>query len=190
MFGLSAGISPGPLLTLVFSETIKNGQNAGIKVAIAPLITDIFLVSACLFLINGLSSFNIILGLISFVGALFLLYLAFENFRITKTYFSVKHSSSNPLKKAILANILNPQPYIFWLTVGSSFMLKGGVREKLYFLLGFYCLLISSKILVAIISEKGKAFLEHKYYIYLIRLMGLFLLFFAYILVKDGLKYF
>lgn len=41
IFGLSAGISPGPLLALVISETLKFGRKEGIKVAIAPLITDI-----------------------------------------------------------------------------------------------------------------------------------------------------
>ncbi|MCX9013779.1 MAG: hypothetical protein OIN89_03135 [Candidatus Methanoperedens sp.] len=41
IFGLTSGISPGPLLTLVISETLKNGSSGGMKVAVAPLITDI-----------------------------------------------------------------------------------------------------------------------------------------------------
>ena len=34
VFGLAAGLSPGPLITLVVSETLKNGKKEGIKVAI------------------------------------------------------------------------------------------------------------------------------------------------------------
>ena len=40
IFGFAAGISPGPLLTLVITETIKHNKTEGIKVALAPLITD------------------------------------------------------------------------------------------------------------------------------------------------------
>lgn len=38
--GLSAGFSPGPLLTLVLTETLHHGVKAGIRVALAPMITD------------------------------------------------------------------------------------------------------------------------------------------------------
>ena len=38
--GLAAGISPGPLLTLVISTTLERGFRAGTRIAIAPLITD------------------------------------------------------------------------------------------------------------------------------------------------------
>jgi threonine/homoserine/homoserine lactone efflux protein len=41
VFGLSAGLSPGPLMTLVIAETLKRGIPAGIRIAVAPLITDL-----------------------------------------------------------------------------------------------------------------------------------------------------
>lgn len=41
IFGFIAGISPGPLLTLVITETITHNKSEGIKIAIAPLITDL-----------------------------------------------------------------------------------------------------------------------------------------------------
>ncbi|MBT4876955.1 MAG: LysE family translocator, partial [Desulfobacula sp.] len=37
VLGLSAGLAPGPLLTLVISETLLHDIRAGIKVAMAPL---------------------------------------------------------------------------------------------------------------------------------------------------------
>jgi len=33
--GLSAGISPGPLLTLVMTQTLKHGKGEGVKVSLA-----------------------------------------------------------------------------------------------------------------------------------------------------------
>lgn len=50
-FGLTAGISPGPLLTHVITETIKHNRREGIRIAFAPLFTDlpIILVSSFVF---------------------------------------------------------------------------------------------------------------------------------------------
>ena len=38
--GFGAGISPGPLLTLVLTSTLQRGFGAGLRVALAPLLTD------------------------------------------------------------------------------------------------------------------------------------------------------
>ena len=41
ILGLSAGFAPGPLLTLVVSETLRYNVKEGIKVALAPIVTDL-----------------------------------------------------------------------------------------------------------------------------------------------------
>ncbi len=56
VFGLAAGIAPGPLLALVFSETLKYEKKEGVKVAISPLITDLPIVIFVLFMLSTLSS--------------------------------------------------------------------------------------------------------------------------------------
>ncbi|UCD33501.1 MAG: hypothetical protein JSV38_06465 [Desulfobacterales bacterium] len=40
MFGLSAGFAPGPLLTLVITQTLRHGIKEGILTASAPVLTD------------------------------------------------------------------------------------------------------------------------------------------------------
>ena len=40
VFGLSGGLSPGPLLALVVAETLARGRSSGLAVAASPLITD------------------------------------------------------------------------------------------------------------------------------------------------------
>ena len=69
IFGLVGGLSSGPLLTLVISETLKHNRKEGIKVAVAPLITDLPIVLVTVFILSRLSKFNSILGTISFLGA-------------------------------------------------------------------------------------------------------------------------
>ena len=46
LLGLSAGFAPGPLLTLVIAQTLKHNVREGIKVALAPLISDFPIKSA------------------------------------------------------------------------------------------------------------------------------------------------
>ena len=68
ILGLSAGFAPGPLLTLVVSETLEHDVTAGIKVAVAPIITDLPIVLAAVFVLSKLSDFKSVLGFISLVG--------------------------------------------------------------------------------------------------------------------------
>ena len=52
VFGLAAGLMPGPLLALVIQQTLRHGPTEGIKVAAAPLLTDLPIVAAALFAVN------------------------------------------------------------------------------------------------------------------------------------------
>ncbi|MDH3383440.1 MAG: LysE family translocator, partial [Deltaproteobacteria bacterium] len=55
VLGLSAGFSPGPLLAMVLSQTIRHGAREGIKIAAAPLLTDLPIILVSTFLLAKLS---------------------------------------------------------------------------------------------------------------------------------------
>ena len=40
LLGLSAGLSPGPMLALVLAQTLRHGSREGCKIALTPLVTD------------------------------------------------------------------------------------------------------------------------------------------------------
>jgi threonine/homoserine/homoserine lactone efflux protein len=40
LLGLSAGLSPGPMLALVLAQTLRRGPREGCKIALTPLVTD------------------------------------------------------------------------------------------------------------------------------------------------------
>jgi threonine/homoserine/homoserine lactone efflux protein len=62
VLGLAAGFAPGPLTLLVIRETLHHGFGAGVRVSLAPVLTDLPLIAlsallivyACLFLRDGL----------------------------------------------------------------------------------------------------------------------------------------
>ncbi|MEW6601731.1 MAG: LysE family translocator [Nitrospirota bacterium] len=191
IFGLAAGISPGPLLTLVIAETIRHGRRAGILVALAPLLTDVPIVVVSILILSNLSHSNIILGAISLLGALFVGYLAYESITVKGIASNEDKIQPQSLRKGVIANFLNPHPYLFWIAVGAPTVFKA-YRADFFsaalFIIGFYLSLVGSKILVAVMVHKSKDFPKSNFYVYSIRLLGVVLLLFAVLFVRDGIK--
>ena len=193
VFGLSAGFAPGPLLTLVISETLQHNIKKGIKVSIAPLITDLPIVLVTIFIISRLTEIDIILGVISILGAAFLCYLGYESLFFRGLDIDAEWKNPKSFKKGIIANFLNPHPYIFWLSIGAPTVIKAfqnNVMFSIQYLIGFYCCLIGAKIVVAVFIGKSKRLLKSKIYIYVNKFLGVLLLFFAVLFLKEGLNYF
>jgi threonine/homoserine/homoserine lactone efflux protein len=189
--GLTAGISPGPLLTLVIFETLKHGRKEGFKVAISPLFTDVLIVLASVFIFKGLSQFHSMLGFISLLGGLFIAYLGWETIS-TKELVTGQSVSANSLQKGILANLLNPHPYIFWITVGAPLAIKAyqtSILAIVGYFLAFYFCLTGSKILIAHLVSKSKTFISSNVYIWIMRFLGVCLFVFSGFFISEGIKY-
>ena len=189
--GLAAGISPGPLSTCLISQTLKHGFKEGLKGVVVPPITDIPIIIVSLFILSKIANANYLLGIISIAGALFLGYLAYDSLTIKKIKIDSGKDSPKTITKAIITNFLNPNPYIFFFTVGSPTLIKAykvSLISPVLFLIGFFGVLISSLIILVIVSEKFRGFLTSKTYIYTIKALGLLLLYFGFVFLKDGLK--
>ena|SRR3989338_2888261 len=191
VFGLAAGISPGPLLTLVISETLKHNRKEGVFVAMAPLLTDIPIVLVTLFIISKLSSSDTILGIIALMGAFFIGYLGYESITIKEISSNQQKIKSQSLKKGIVTNFLSPHPYLFWIAVGAPMVLKAyyiSLISSIFFIVGFYSLLVGSKVIVVFITDKSKDFLKSNTYVVIIKVLGIALFFFAVLFIRDGFK--
>ena len=193
LLGLSAGLSPGPLLTLVITQTLKHNRKEGIKVAMSPLITDLPIILTAMFILKKISEFNLILALISFSGGVFLAYLGIESVRIKKLNVDQQDlSKSESLKKGIIANFLNPSPYLFWTTVGTPLIfdaLQINLITSVLFLIAFYTFLLGSKIMIAFLTARSKLFINQKIYLIVMKILGIILIIFSLIFFYDGVKY-
>ena len=191
LFGLSAGISPGPLLTLVVTETITHNKTEGIKVAIAPLITDLPIIILAFLIFSRFSQFTILMSLISFLGGVFLVYLGYECLKTKGSGIDIQKRKPESLIKGIIVNILNPHPYLFWVTVGTPVALKAyqiSLASVILYFLSFYTLLIGSKISVALIVERSRTFLTNMVYIWTMRILGFSLFIFAALFFFDSIR--
>lgn len=189
ILGLSAGFAPGPLLTLVITESLQHGITAGIKVALAPVLTDVPIIALTLFLLSKLSNFHGLLGIISILGGLLILYLGYESIRIKGVTLDFDDVEPKSLRKGIMVNVLNPHPYLFWLGVGAPTVVKAmdhGVLTASAFVGSFYILLVGSKMLLAMLVGRSRTFLTEKVYIYTNRTLGVVLWVLAVFLFKDG----
>ncbi|MBU2620847.1 MAG: LysE family transporter [Proteobacteria bacterium] len=191
VLGLSAGFAPGPLLTLVISETLQHDIKSGIKVSLAPIITDLPIIILTLFILSKLSNFHNILGLISLTGGLFILFMGYKSLRTKGVKINLDGIKPKSLIKGVLANALSPHPYLFWFTVGAPIMTKAmlqNISAPLAFIISFYTFLVGSKIVLAILIGKSKSLLSGKMYIFTMRFLGLVLCVLAIVLFRDGLK--
>ncbi len=191
VLGLSAGFAPGPLLTLVISETLQHDIKSGVKVALAPIITDLPIIILTLFILSKLSGFHNILGIISLTGGLFIFYMGYNSLRTKGVKINLDEIKSKSFTKGVLANVLSPHPYLFWFSVGAPTVTKAmaqNISAPLAFIISFYVFLVGSKILLAVLIGKSKSLLSGNSYIFTMRFLGLVLCVLAIILFHDGLK--
>jgi len=190
VLGLSSGLSPGPLFALVISETLNYGRKEGIKVAITPLITDVPIVVISYFVIDQFANSDLVYGILSLGGGLFLGFLAFHSFK-PKEFDVPANLKAQSIRKGVIANFLNPAPYIFWITVGIPTLIKGlneSLAHALLFVIPFYVLLVGSKILMAVlIGKTGK--INPKLMRYINIVLGIILFALALKFIYDGVGY-
>lgn len=191
LLGLSAGFSPGPLLTLVISETLRHGVGAGVRVALAPVVTDLPIILLTLFVLSGLQELHGVLGAVSIAGACFVLSLGWEALRTTGFDLQLQDGERRSLRKGILTNLLSPHPYLFWLGVGAPAMARAAGAHALApaaFIAGFYACLVGSKIALAVLVGRSKSLFRGRAYVWTMRLLGAALVGLAFLLLRDGLQ--
>ncbi len=189
LLGFAAGVAPGPLLTLVIAQTLTYGVREGSKVAAAPLITDLPIILLAIFIGSTLAARPLLLGILSLIGAGYIGFLAWESLKI-KIADQADARAAKSMTKGILTNLLNPHPYLFWMTVGAPLLLKtwvSGPWGAVFWLFSFYLMLVGAKIGISLLVGYSRQFLYGRGYLWLNRILGLVLIFFALALAKDGL---
>ncbi len=190
--GFGAGISPGPLTTLVITTALARGFGAGLRIAIAPLLTDLPIIVIALLIFNGLPvGFAAILAA---AGGLVVIYLGVETLlrarhAVLNNATAASPSHSQDFWRGMLVNMLSPHPWLFWLSVGSPILTSAwqtAIVSALAFLIGFYALLVGSKIGLAWGVAGGRRFLTDRTYRGILAGSGLLLIGFGLLMLKEG----
>ncbi len=95
------------------------------------------------------------------------------------------------LKRGIIVNFGNPHPYLFWFLIGGPIIFKSlsiHFLATILFIIGFYSFLVGSKVIVALIVERSKYFINSKYYFFIIQILGIAQIIFGLTFIKVGLN--
>jgi threonine/homoserine/homoserine lactone efflux protein len=155
ILGATSAISPGPLLALVVSSTLDCGFWAGLRVAVAPLLTDAPILGMGLLTLHALPPAA--LGGIGLVGGLFLVGLGIEQAlkarqAVLPTLAVPAAAGQHELLRGVVVNLLNPSPWLFLLTVMAPLLAltwPHSPTSAVGFVLIFYLLLVGGKIALA-----------------------------------------
>jgi len=192
VFGLSGGLSPGPLLALVVAETLARGRSSGLAVAASPLITDGPIIAAAILLLGRIESSEPALGIISIAGGALLTAYGIAGLRGSDLEIEEAKTDRRvwaSLGKGVSVNFLNPNPYLFWLTIGAPLLLRAHASSwvtAVGFLVVFYLGLVGSKSVLAVLVARSRSVLRGRAYIFVNRLLAVALLVFAVIFIRDG----
>lgn len=168
--GFSAGLSPGPLLTLVVTASLRSGFGGGVRVALSPFVTDLPIILLSVLLSNNLPVAA--LRWVGTAGGLVVIWLGVEALRASRHALlpSARATQAAPqreLWRGALVNALNPHPYLFWMTVGGPALVSSwriSPWHTLAFIVSFYGLLVGSKIAIAWLVSRQAGSLSVTWY--------------------------
>lgn len=190
--GLGAGIMPGPMLSLVIMASLRGGFPAGLRMACAPLLSDLPVIALALTAVHALPDAAV--RALSLAGGGYLLYLGVSGLREARTALppapgGAGTGGGRELLRGVVANLLNPHPWLFWITVGAPACTAAWARlpaAAFAFVFGFYLLLVGAKVALAALVEAGRRRLTVRGYRLLLAAGGLLLIGAGAILVFQG----
>lgn len=185
--GFTAGISPGPMLALVITRSVEKGFASGSRVAVAPLLSDLPIVLSAVLLATTLPAR--MLEVLGMAGGFFLIFLGFQQIlrsRRASLGQPAGGRAAEDVTQAVLVNLLNPHPWLFWFSVGGPVVVRAWAVSPLdgtSFLVSFYVLLVGSKIVLAWLIAKGRNRLTPGRYQRVLQACGLMLVIVGILLV-------
>lgn len=165
--GVTSGLSPGPLLTLVISSALERGVAAGVRVAVAPLLTDLPIIVLTLFVTTRLPA--IWLEMLGSAGGVVVMYLGIRTWRraATGSLQLGQTGGAGDMWRGVAVNVLNPHAWVFWMVVGGPIVARAWAQQPLegvLFVVTFTCCLVGSKIVIASVVGRSRGRLDDRRY--------------------------
>jgi threonine/homoserine/homoserine lactone efflux protein len=190
MIGFSVASIPGPTSVLIATQTLHHGARAGLLAMAAPLVLDVFIMMPLgLFLQASVFTGDraIVLGI---AGAGFLIWLGVQSIRAGIAHVNTLRVGSaareeskrelSPFLKGFVTHVASPYPYLYWATVGATFVRQGfeagGLAGAAIFPGGFWGGTTSFTLLLIYLVAKGKRLLPARYEPYLHHVSGALLI--------------
>src|SRR3954451_20523560 len=145
------------MLALVLSASLQGGFAAGARVAAAPLLSDLPGVPLCVLVLDGLPDH--VVAAFAIAGGAFVVVLGVQSLRAPLPGTEARPVGGRDVRRAVLVNLANPHPWIFWIGVGGPVLLRAAdvsTWAAVAFVAGFYGLLVGTKLVLAPATAIGR----------------------------------
>ncbi len=188
--GFTGALTPGPLLIATIDASLKKGWTSGPLVVLGHVLLEI-LVS--LVIIFGFAAFIPRSGFfyIYVAGGIMLCLFGILTIRASKdaSLDSSNGNNANPIMAGIMASVLNPFFWFWWLTIGNSFVLRGlqiGMAGAGAFVIGHWFSDLSWYTFISTSFSKGKKLMSVKTYHAILVGCGVFLILFGVFCIAQS----
>jgi len=196
--GLSGAMMPGPLTVVLVEQAFQRGYRAAPLVTLGHGIMEALIMLLLVLGLESLLSGTLVSGVIGLIGGGVLLWMGYGMVRAGKNEeMSLERNTTQgvtggPVGGGVLATLANPYWFLWWATVGASYVVISqahGLKGLFLFFSGhvlsdFFWL---SFLAVAVFS--GKKLLNRRRYNVILALLGLFLMVFAGYFFWSGLQF-
>jgi threonine/homoserine/homoserine lactone efflux protein len=199
--GFSGAMMPGPVTTLVVTESARRGFIAGPLITLGHVLLELAMVVALFFGLGDLLKQNIVAGFIGLLGGLFLLWMGFDIVRsawLGKVSFNTVQrasgasTSSHPVVAGILTSLSNPYWLLWWATVGAASLITFrafGLAGVIAFYIGHTLADWVWNNIVAFVVATGRRVMTDQIYRGILVVCGAFLIALSFYFVSSGVSF-
>ncbi len=201
LIGFSGAMMPGPVTTLIVTETARRGFIAGPLITLGHVLLELVMVIALFFGLGDVLKQNYVAGAIGVLGGLFLLWMGFDiaqsawRGKVSLNNLSATNStnsSGNPIIAGILTSVANPYWLLWWATVGATYLITFrmfGIAGVIAFYIGHTLADWVWNNVVAFIVATGRRVMSDRVYRGILLVCGIFLIALSFYFVQSGLGF-
>jgi threonine/homoserine/homoserine lactone efflux protein len=201
LVGFTGAMMPGPVTTLIVTETARRGFIAGPLVTIGHSLIELGMVIALAFGAGDLLRQNAVAGTIGLLGGLFMMWMGYDIVRNAwqgKVSLSTTQRdgetqiSGNPIIAGILTSIANPYWILWWATIGATYL----ITFQAYGIAGLIAFYVGHSLadwvwcnMIAFIVATGRRGMSDRVYRGILVVCGAFLVGSSFYFMRAGIDF-
>ena len=152
-YGFAAGAQPGQLQAYLMTRAVATGWRSTVPAAFAPVVSDAPIIALVLLVLTRFPP--LFVQALQVAGGAFLLYLSRSTAKACRSAAAPRPASvTQTLGRAVLLNLLNPNPYIAWSLVMGPLCLeawRGAPSHAIAFVAAFYVVMVAVSVAIVLV---------------------------------------
>ncbi len=183
LIGLTGALAPGPTLVATVNSSLKTGWTAGPKIAAGHALVETALFLLIVFgLAAAAQQYSHTIAIIGGLALVAFGLLTVKGSRSASLASAANYNAGNAYLAGIVTSAANPYFWIWWLSVGSAFVidgLRGGLIMAGLFMVGHWGADFGWYTIVSASLDKGRSVLSEANYRRILAVCGGFLILFG-----------